>query len=259
MTPTTPAPAEPENASRAARGRPTRLLGHRHGGDEATFGARPAQPPSPVGSQRAAQPNGTPVAARRRPGLAAAGVALIAVSGLGGWYWASQEATSTPVVTTTQAIMLGTPVRADQVKVTHIAGVSGLPAMTDVSQVVGKRLTGSLSPGALIDPALIVDTVKPEAGTAVVSVALKHASLPAGGITAGESVYIVKQVPATTSSTADTNKSTPQSWEGTVRTVGTPGDDQMTVVDVVVPAAKAAEIAQVQPGQLSLVRIHPKG
>lgn len=209
--------------------------------------------PEPTGAT-AATPAGLaapPVPARRRPALIGAGVALVALSGLSFAAIINRADDTQPVVMAKADLRAGQPVTADAVTVTRVHGGEGLATATDVSQVVGKRAVSDIPSGSLVNPGSLVDQLAVGPGYATVTIALKHGSMPASGLHAGQVIRIVTQVAATGPSGAAAGKA--QQWKGTVAAVGDRGDDQLTTVDVTTAAADAALVATNPPGSLAVV------
>ena len=193
-----------------------------------------------------------PVQTRTRPGLLAAGVALVAVGALGAAYLTQVVGDTVQVVAVAADVQPGEVIeRADLT----VADVSTDPALRPVpaarlSDLVGQRATVALTAGVLLTEAALTEQVLPAAGQSLVGVALQAAQLPAEPLRSGDRVRIVD----TPASQAEPPASTPQTLSAVVVSTAAPDDSGLTIVDVTVPAAQAADLAaRVATGRIALV------
>lgn len=109
---------------------------------------------------------------------------------------------------------------------------------SQLASLVGQRAASDLSAGTLVSPAQVQPDVLPRTGESVVGLALAVGQLPAEPLRAGDRVRLV-QTPAEQAEVT----TTPATIDATVQSVTNSADGQLVVVDVVVPSAKAAEVA----------------
>ena len=213
------------------------------------------------------RPNGSPLPPEVRaanPGTAATGrlrrrplmvvvsavmVLLGALIGLTVWTLLND---STEVVAVRTAVDRGELVSAEDlmvVRVTTDAAVQVVPA-AELSGLAGRRAASDLAAGSLLTPGSVTDAVVPKTGETIVGVALAVGQLPAEPLRPGDSVRLV-QTPA---DQADVWAS-PVVIDAVVHSVSEAGaDGQSVVVDVVVPTARAAEVAaRSATGRVALV------
>lgn len=200
----------------------------------------------------AAPPPPLAVRTRRRPGVLAAGVALVAVGALGAAYLAQAVGQTVPVVAVARDVAAGEVIeRADLT----IADVSSDPALSpipaaELAGVVGQRAAVALTAGSLLTEAAVTDQVLPAAGQALVGIALTAAQLPAEPLRAGDQVRVID----TPVSQGEPPATTPTSIAGQVVSVTGPDSAGLIVVDVTVPTGQAAGLAaRVATGRIALV------
>lgn len=150
----------------------------------------PAQPAGPVAPPRVS-------ARRRRPGLIALSLALIAAGGAGVVVLVLQTGDRTQVVTVTRDVQVGEVItEADLGE----ASISLDPAVKAVKvgerdAVVGKRAAVELRPGSLLSHTQVTARSLVRAGEQVVPVGLKPEEVPASALSPGQRVRLV-HVPA---------------------------------------------------------------
>ena len=189
---------------------------------------------------------------RRRPGVLAAGVALVVVGALGAAYLSQVVGDTAPVVAVARDVQPGQVIeRADLT----VADVSNDPALAPVpadrlAELVGQRAAVALTTGSLLTDAAVTEQVLPAAGQSLVGVALQAAQLPAEPLRAGDRIRVVD----TPASQAEPPASTPQTIPGVVVWAAGPDDSGLTIVDVTVPSGQAADLAaRVATGRIALV------
>ncbi|WP_372404912.1 SAF domain-containing protein [Streptomyces luteireticuli] len=151
-----------------------------------------------AGAAPAGRPSGPVVpprvtARRRRPGLIALSVALIAGGGLGGAVLWMNSGQRTDVITVTRHVPVGQTV-TDQdlgtVSMTLDPGVRTVRT-TDRESVVGKRAAVELQPGSLLSASQVTASVLVNGGEQVVPLGLKPEQVPATELTPGTKVAVV--------------------------------------------------------------------
>ena len=199
-----------------------------------------------------APPPIAPPRTRRRPGLLAAGVALVAIGALGAARLTQVVADTDPVVAVARDVQPGQVIdRADLT----VAGVAADPALRPVPadrlpELIGQRSAVALTAGSLLTETAIIQQVVPTAGQSVVGVALQRAQLPAEPLQPGDRIRVVD----TPTSQGDPPASTPQTIPGVVLAAAAPDDNGQTIVDVTVPSAQAADLAaRVATGRIALI------
>lgn len=193
-----------------------------------------------------------PTRTRRRSGVLAAGVALVAVGALGAAYLTQVVGDTVAVVAVARDVQPGEVIeRADLT----VADVSRDPALDPVpadqlSELVGRRAAVALTSGSLLTEAAVTEQVVPPAGQSLVGVALQSAQLPAEPLQPGDRIRIVDTPP----SQAEPPAATPQTIPGVVVSAVGPDDSGQTIVNVTVPSSQAADLAaRVATGRIALV------
>ncbi len=208
-----------------------------------TTTARPTSP-APNGA------NGRPPAAaavtatarklRRRPAMVLFSVGLVligAVLGVGVWM---ASTSSVEVVAARVAIERGAVISDAHLVVTRAAVDPSVPVVpaAELAGLVGKRAASDVAAGTLLSPAQVSDVLPPATGESVVGVALTTGQLPAEPLRPGDRVRLVQtplaqgEVPATQ-----------VTIDAEVQSVTPATDGQTTVVDLLVPSSRAAEVA----------------
>lgn len=203
-------------------------------------------------SRRAAPPPVAPPRTRRRTGVLAAGVALVAVGALGAAYLTQVVGGTVAVIAVVRDVAPGEVVQAADLT---IADVSTDPALSPVpaarlSSVIGQRAAVALTAGSLLTDAAISTTIVPTAGRSLVGVALTAAQLPGEPLQPGDRVRIVD----TPTTQGEPPTTAPATIAGLVASVVWPDDTGLTVVNVTVPAGQAADLAaRVATGRVALI------
>ncbi|MFD5422227.1 SAF domain-containing protein [Streptomyces sp. NPDC127069] len=200
---------------------------------------------------------------RRRPGLIALSVALIAAGGLSGalLFTASGQRSSVLVVardvpvgaTLTEADLAPASLALDPV-------VKAVPAAKRAG-LVGQRAAVALKAGSLLSPGQITAVSLVKTGEQLVGVALKPSQLPASRLAPGQKVLIVSTPdPAQAGAAAAAGKPAdpapaPKTLVATVVAVGVAAPATgVVVVDVAVPAADGPVLAsRVATGAVALI------
>ncbi len=176
-------------------------------------------------------------------------VAAMAAGVLGGLFLWTASSTQVEVVAAKTDVERGHVITMDDLTTVRVSvdpTVRTLPAGA-LSSLVGQRAATDLSAGTLLSPDQVTDAVLPGEGSSLVAIPVASGLMPAEPLRAGDSVRLV-QTPGPSGEVVGA----PPTATATVLNV-TPGDTA-TVVDVLVPADKAAELAaRAATGRLALV------
>jgi hypothetical protein len=187
---------------------------------------------------------------RRRNGLIALGIALVALGGAGAAWLTTTVGQTSTVVAVRADVERGEVIEADDLTVARINSDPALQTVPEnqLDSVVGQRAAVDLAAGSLLTPASTTTEVIPAPGQSLVGVTLTPAQLPAEPLLAGDPVRVIatprEQDPVTE----------PTSYGATVVGVQNLPDTGQVVIDVTVPASEAGELAaQVATGRVALV------
>lgn len=210
---------------------------------------RKQETPSPD-SVNGARTLARPPKVRRRPLVLMGAIAAVLIGALAAvWIWTT-SATATDVVAVREAVQRGEVIdRADLevVKVGLDPSLDIVPA-SRIDQVAGQRAATDLAPGGLLAAGSVRNEVLPKAGETLVGVGLAPTMHPAEPLLAGDRVRVVE-----TPGQQGEVITAPVVMEAVVSrvTVLETGD---TLVDVLVPTQKAAELAaRAATGRVALV------
>ncbi len=209
--------------------------------------------------QTTTKPNGhepagnasSPGRLRRRPLMVLVSVGLVlvgAVLGVGVWMLSSS---SVEVVAARTSIERGATITAEDLVVTRVTVDETVPVIRSdqLSGLVGQRAASDIASGTLLSPAEVTDVLPPGTGDSVVGVALGMGQLPAEPLRAGDRVRLV-QTPAAQGEVPATQVTI----DAVVQSVTVAADGQTTVVDLLVPSSRAAEVAaRAATGEVALV------
>lgn len=216
-------------------------------------GPRSAVPPTAErGSGQSGPPVMAPPRTRRRSGVLAAGVSLVALGSLGAAYLAQAAGDTRPVVALAADVAAGQVLGREDLTV---AELNADPALRPVSgsrleSLIGQRTAVALPAGSLLTDAAVTEVVVPAANRSLVGVALTSAQLPAAALQAGDQVRIVE----TPTSQGEPPSTTPPTIAGEVVSTAGPDETGLVVVDVTVPSQQAADLAaRVATGRVALV------
>ncbi|GAA5122598.1 hypothetical protein GCM10023339_41210 [Alloalcanivorax gelatiniphagus] len=209
-----------------------------------------ADSPAAIGSGARApaaarvMPPGPRAKARRRPWLFALMAALVAAGGLLGAYAFTSIDNTQEVLVVADDVARGAAIEAGDVAVVRL---SVDPALTPVaageqSKVVGTRAAVDLWAGTLLTESSLTESVVPVAGESLVGVSLTSAQMPSEQLFAGDDVRLVLGADKADTRAVDGSFETIDAVVVGVRSVVETGS---TVVDVTVPADRAAELAAV--------------
>ncbi|GAA5079145.1 SAF domain-containing protein [Streptomyces similanensis] len=202
-------------------------------------------------------------ARRRRPGVIALSLALIAAGGAGVAVLLLQVSDRTEAVTVTRNVQVGQVLTEADLGTASIAldpAVKSVHA-DDLKSVVGKRAAVELKPGSLLTPAQVTKDSLVKAGEQLVPIGLEPKQIPASTLVPGQRLELVHVPAPGTTDTGRTSDDAPQTIGGrVVKASGAAPGTGVVVVDVAVsatdgPAAAAWEAA----GTLRLVLAAPDG
>lgn len=193
----------------------------------------------------------TPPKLRRRPVALLVSVATIVLGSLLGlWLWTAAGHTS-EVLAVRALVHRGEVISRDDLMVVRVnldPAVKTVPA-TQANTIAGQRAALDLAPGGLLTPGDLTTTVLPGRGTSVVGIGLAPGMLPAEPIAPGDAVRVV-QTPGSQGEVAGT----PVTIPATVVGVHPAEAGDQTIVDVLVPADAAADLAaRAATGKVALV------
>lgn len=215
------------------------------GEGDPTPGVGPATTGTGEIRQRTA-PVPAPTKARRRPALTAAGVALIALGGLGGGWVASHGGHAEQVVVLRNALQPGHPIQTGDLTTTQISGAGGVPLIpaADLSSLTGLYPTGQLPAGTLLTRAMTRTASTPSHGHALVGLAFKDGQLPGAGLRAGQNVTLVLTSATSAGTTLPAGLSIGQTWQATIADLPAAGaNSQSTVVDFYIDLSQMSSLS----------------
>lgn len=193
----------------------------------------------------------TPPKLRRRPVALLVSVATIVLGSLGGlWLWTAAGHT-TEVLAVRTLVHRGEVIDRDDLMTVRVSLDPAVQtvAATQADAVAGQRAALDLAPGGLLTPSDLAPSVLPTRGTSVVGVGLAPGMLPAEPIAPGDAVRVV-QTPGAQGEVVDA----PVTVSATVVGVHPSETGDQTIVDVVVPAEAAADLAaRAATGKVALV------
>lgn len=210
-----------------------------------------SRPPTPApGKVDGARTLARPPKIRRRPLLLVGAVAVVVAGALGAaWLWMA-SANASEVVAVRDAVQRGEVIDREDLVVVRVGldpALDVVPA-SRVEEVVGLRAATDLPAGGLLVAGSVSVQVLPKAGEALVGVGLSPTMLPAEPLLAGDRVLIVE-----TPGPQGEVTTAPVVMEATVSRVAVL-ETGATLVDVLVPQDKAAELAaRAATGRVALV------
>lgn len=214
---------------------------------------------------RAAGPVSPPrvSARRRRPGVIALSLGLIAAGGVGVAVLLLQVGHRTEVVTVVRDVQVGQVLTEQDLGRASIALDPAVKAVdaSDLDEVVGKRAAVELRPGSLLAPSQVTKDSLVKAGEQLVPIGLKPEQIPATVLVPGQKVQLV-HVPAQGETGTDkASESRPQTLPGrVVKVSGAAPGTGVVVVDVATSADDGPTVAAwVSAGTLRLVLAAPDG
>ncbi|NUK21684.1 flagella basal body P-ring formation protein FlgA [Streptomyces lunaelactis] len=202
-------------------------------------------------------------ARRRRPGVIALSLALIAAGGAGVAVLLLQVGNRTEVVTVVRDVQVGQVLRQDDLGKASIALDPAVKAVRaeDLDAVVGKRAAVELKPGSLLAPTQVTKDSLVKAGEQLVPIGLEPKQIPATALVPGQKVQLVHVPAQGATDTGKTSDTPPQTIDGRVvkASSAAPGTG-IVVVDVATTAQEGPTAAAwVAAGTLRLVLAAPDG
>jgi hypothetical protein len=191
---------------------------------------------------------------RRRPALAALGVALVALSGAGAAWLTTAVGHTHSVLAARAGIDRGSIITAADLT---SADINPDPALHPIpaaqrDQILGRRAAVDLAAGTLLTPQSVTTATVPAAGQSLVGISLTRAQLPAQPLRQGAKVRIID----TPKAQDDPPAGTPTSTAATVVAAHPPADDGSVIVDVTVPSTDADVLAaRAATGRVALVLV----
>ncbi|MCX5231486.1 SAF domain-containing protein [Streptomyces sp. NBC_00233] len=197
-------------------------------------------------------------ARRRRPGMYALAIALIAAGGGGGFLAFQATGERTPVLAVAKGVEAGDVIKDSDLIEAHVQLDPALKPVlaAEREKVVGKRASVALTPGALLTQGQVTTRTLVKPGERLVGIGLKTSQMPASRLSPGDKILVVS-TPANGQIAGETTgeDAAPQQIAARVVRVGerqqTTGEQ---VVDVAVPSQFGPALAaQAATGNVALV------
>ncbi|MER5199743.1 SAF domain-containing protein [Streptomyces sp. NPDC002884] len=202
-------------------------------------------------------------ARRRRPGVIALSLALIAAGGAGVAVLLIQVGNRTDVVTVVRDVQVGQVITENDLGKTSIALDPAVKAVRsqDMDSVVGKRAAVELKPGSLLAPSQVTKDSLVQAGEQLVPIGLEPKQIPATALVPGQKVQLVHVFVQGATDTGEASDATLQTIGGRiVKASGAAPGTGIVVVDVATSATDGPRAAAwVAAGALRLVLAAPDG
>ncbi|MGW7127934.1 SAF domain-containing protein [Streptomyces bobili] len=203
-------------------------------------------------------------ARRRRPGVIALSLALIAAGGAGVAVLLLQVGNRTEVVTVVRDVQVGQVLTEDDLGKASLALDPAVRAVRadNLESVVGKRAAVELKPGSLLAPSQVTNDNLVKPGEQLVPIGLKPEQVPATALVPGQKVLLVHVAAAQgVTDAGEADDEAPQTLTGRVvkASSAAPGTG-VVVVDVATTAQDGPTAAAwVAAGTLRLVLAAPDG
>ncbi|WP_427168829.1 SAF domain-containing protein (plasmid) [Streptomyces sp. C1-1] len=202
-------------------------------------------------------------ARRRRPGVIALSLALIAAGGAGVAVLLLQVGHRTDVVTVVRDVQVGQVLTEDDLGKASVALDPAVKAVRadNLRSVVGKRAAVELKPGSLLAPSQVTKDNLVKAGEQLVPIGLEPKQIPATALVPGQKVELVHVPAQGTTGTDKTSDAAPQTIEGrVVKASGAAPGTGVVVVDVATSSSDGPTAAAWEAGgTLRLVLAAPDG
>ncbi|MFJ3229140.1 SAF domain-containing protein [Streptomyces sp. NPDC086783] len=202
-------------------------------------------------------------ARRRRPGVIALSLGLIAAGGAGVAVLLLQVGHRTEVVTVVRDVQVGQVLTEQDLGKASISLDPAVQAVTadDLGQVVGKRAAVELRPGSLLAPSQVTKDNLVKAGEQLVPIGLKPEQIPATALVPGQKVQLVHVPALGETETGKPSGDSPKTLPGRVVKASSPAPGTgVVVVDVATSATDGPTAAAwVSSGTLRLVLAAPDG
>ncbi len=186
-------------------------------------------------------PQAPQVRTRRRPGLVALGVALVATGALGTAWLVGSAGDRVAVVAVARPVPYGAVLSSADLTTAEVSVDPAVPTVPAdrISELLGQTATVPLLAGTLLAPEAVAPVAPPLSGQVLVGVALRASRMPAVELAAGDVVRVVSTPPQD----ADPPPGTPSTITATVVRVGPTDLDGVNVIDVAVDAAQGPVLA----------------
>jgi hypothetical protein len=230
----------------------------------ATATLKRANTPSPNGTGSGARrPARLTASRRRRPAVWGAGLALIAVGAAVATSASLSAGAKHDVLALSRAVPAGRTLAGDDLRTVRVAtdsSVATVPAAEE-SSVVGQRTSVDLVANSLLTAGALAGAAVPASGQALLGVALKAGQLPSRSLSRGDHAELIPTAsPPSTTPGPSSASAAPVPVAVTVDAEGAVGSDGTTIVDLVLPANAAPQVAaQAAAGQLVLVLLPRAG
>ncbi|MGW9212315.1 SAF domain-containing protein [Embleya sp. NPDC055664] len=221
----------------------------RDAGDEAAPGVSLVTPPKGLGQRR------------RRPGVMALAVALVAVGGVGGAALFTAKDKRVEVLAVARTVPYGAVVADADVRTVMVSVGGGVQTVSakDKRAVVGKRAAVELRPDTLIARGQVTDALVLQPDEILVGMALTPGQLPTTPLQPGRKVLVVSTPGKVSDAAKGQTLTPPATVAATVFAVGAPDQSGRVVVDVAVPKGDAATVAARASTELvALVVLQPE-
>lgn len=189
---------------------------------------------------------------RRRPVHIVATIAAIFIgASIAAWGWTATT-TSEAVIAARTTIPRGAVITADDLTTAQISGDNTLKVVPGdgIDELVGKRAALDIAAGGLLTPEMTTEDNMPPQGQSIVGISLTPSQVPAMTPRSGDKVRLV----ATTGEGGETSSGTPLTTSAEVLDSSMDEVSGNTVVNVLVPYADAAVLAdRASTGNIALV------
>lgn len=206
-----------------------------------------AGPTAPDPASRAAQPR-----LRRRPAMAAAGVALVGLGGMTAAFLATSMDSSAPILVVARDVSRGEVLTEADLAVARLSGLAAGAALPggQLATAVGQTAVTDLPAGMPVPPTSLAADPIPGPGQSVVGIKLAPGQLPTVALRPGDRVRVV----GTPRAQDDAPTAAPPAAAAVVASTGVDETSGDTVVNVVVPAAQAPTVAALAAtGRVALI------
>lgn len=180
---------------------------------------------------------------KRRPAAIAVAVALAVVGGLVAWS-AFQSSGASPYLVVNQSVQRGDQITQAMLGSIDVVGEpAALISTDDAASVVGKVATMDLADGTAVTTENTAVSLGVPEGRSVIGLALEAGKLPARPLRAGDTVLIVETPAVGQTAPSAGGGAGVRTVTGTVESTAVDDLSGKTVVDVVVPAGDAPQVA----------------
>jgi len=177
---------------------------------------------------------------------------LVIIGGLTSWYLIQGVSDTETVLVTDTAVARGEEITAEDLTTIEVAGGQDLDAFTasQSQSVVGQIALVDIPAGSIVTSGNVGEAIAIENGESIVGVALNTSQLPSYPLAAGDVVRIVE----TPVSQGEPPATTPATFEAVVFTTRFDEATSQTIVDLIVPESRAADIAaRAATGRIALI------